>query len=288
MTAPRAACRRPDRRCARPHCTSTEHHAQGHCKRCYEKQRCGGLLQRRIIYIDPQPVRTRITEHQHRGRSLRKLAAAAGVDYSVLARLVTGKRRSVTTAAARRILAVALPPTDIGTMRRIQALSRMGHTWRSIATEAGVTFSALASSMTCGHFRAWVSVPVAEVFDRWSLTAGPSTHARSRAQRNNWPAPGAWTGIDIDDPGATPDLGPLSQVTAADRVTEVEHLLGMGESLHMACKAVGITPETLRSSRWRSRRAIATTEATRRVAAGIPVVHGREEVNSQSHSAGAA
>ena len=238
-------------RCARPRCRNTKHHAQGHCRACYEKQRVGGQLERRVIYTDPQPVRERVAEHQRRGRSRRDLAALAGVDHTGLVRVATGVRVHVTTRTARRILAVPLPPTHIGTQRRIQALSRIGHTWRSIAAEAGGTFPALASGMTCGRFRAWLSVPVAEVFERWALTPGPSSHTRLRAQRNNWPAPGAWTGIDIDDPTAVADAGPPSKVTAVDRITEVEHLTSMGIAVDAACKQVGIKPATLNSMRWR-------------------------------------
>ncbi len=237
-----AACRR--RGCPR------KVQAQGYCKPHYTKLRAAGKLIGG--YVDPEPIRARIEAHLARGENLCHLATLAGWDRTGLHNILHGRNKAVRVHAARRLMAVPLPPTHIGTLRRLQALARLGHRRSDIADAAGVSEGALDWAKTEDRYHVRLRLKIHATYRTLSGRPGTSPLVARRADSKAWAPPLAWHDVDIDDPAAVPDLGVPTRVTAADTIAEVERLVGMGESLFMACKAVGIKPATLASSRWRA------------------------------------
>lgn len=260
------------RRCARPGC-ERKHHAKGHCRRCYLKQFKAGLIPRTYVYVPAGPVIERIAEHRRRGQLVTDLAAASGVDYSSL--LHMSGNTFVTTRTATRVFAVPLPPTGIGTIRRLQALARIGYTWKAITTEADVSLHALKSCVYRGRFPARMSIPIAAVFERWSVTPGPSYLTRKRGERLGWPAPGAWTGIDIDDPTTEADLGPATDTDPYDEVEVARYMAGQRKLADLRTAEVRV----------RARSSAARDEAIRRFTlAGQSIWWIKEQVKASDRT----
>jgi transposase-like protein len=104
-----------------------------------------------------------------------------------------------------------------GTRRRLQALARIGHTYQAIAEELGVVRSCVQQWAGNRRVHRRTAAQVAELYDAWSMTVGPSSKSRARAEAAGWPPPLAWDDESIDDPATQPDLG-------ADRAVDVDEV----------------------------------------------------------------
>lgn len=225
-------------------------------------------------WVDAAPVRDHVRAQMTAGLGWQRIAGLAGVSTSTVSNLIYVKAgRSLTTrmrpTTAARLLAVradldTLAPHALidatGTRRRIQGLIWLGYTERRISTMLSPDRAQRLANdvLYAQRVTAATALAVRALSEQLEGKPAPAqtkgariwvARSRASARREGWVPLAAWDAID--DPAAVPDLGPATRATRNDRVTEVERLLGMGESLHMACKAVGITPETLRSSRWR-------------------------------------
>jgi hypothetical protein len=97
-----------------------------------------------------------------------------------------------------------------GTVRRIQALRRLGYPLSHIAPLLGVTKQRVNQIGTQARTRVHrdMAVRVAGVYDRLSMTLGPDDRARRHAEAQGWPPPLAWDDDEIDDPRARPRVNP--------------------------------------------------------------------------------
>lgn len=95
----------------------------------------------------------------------------------------------------------------IGTRRRLQALSAIGWTQTHLADELEVSVQSLHQLATDERrtVTAVTAERVRELYDRLSMTPGPSAMARTTAKRNGWAPPLAWDDDTIDDPDAEPE-----------------------------------------------------------------------------------
>jgi hypothetical protein len=236
--------------CCWPNGCPNKSKAQNYCNPHYTKLRAAGKLV--TGYVDPGPVRAHIEAHLARGENLADLATRAGLTRTGLSNIRRCCNKAVRVGAAQRILAVPLPPTYIGTVRRLQALARLGHLRYDIAAAAGLTWHSMKAASSPGRCHARLRIGIRVAYEQLSGSPGTSQFLIKRAQRAAWPSPLAWHGVDMDDPAAVPDLGPVTRVTAADKVAEIEHLTSLGVPQAVACKQVGIKPETLHSIRWRA------------------------------------
>ena len=89
-----------------------------------------------------------------------------------------------------------------GTQRRLQALARLGWSWRHVGAELGVSAARVSAMLKAKRVRRDTAAKILALYDRWSMTVGPSTHSRSRAIEKGWPPPLDWEGRDIDNPRA--------------------------------------------------------------------------------------
>lgn len=99
-----------------------------------------------------------------------------------------------------------------GTIRRIQALLALGWTYTELGRRAGGftqdwAAMIIKSSKTNSHTRQ----RVADLYAELSMTIGPSSQGRTRAQAKGWLPPLAWDDDTIDDPAAQPWRTPSRQ-----------------------------------------------------------------------------
>lgn len=150
------------------------------------------------------------------------------------------------------------PPmvSSVGTVRRIHALLAIGWTGPQIAAEAGVSINAMRSIDYHGSttVRSTTAAKIAAAYERMSMT-WPEGHYASRtrntAKRRGWLPPLAWD--DIDDPDECPDLTEHRR-TAADLLAEVDHLTGLGVSIHTAATQLGVTVGAIEKALERARK----------------------------------
>lgn len=133
---------------------------------------------------------------------------------------------------------------SIGTSRRLRALIAMGYSQAHLAQLLD-THQSWVSKLVYNprqRVNADTATKVVALYDRISMTPGPSDRARSSARRRRWAPPLAWDDDTIDDPNASPCLGIRRPVPFPERYTELREL-GYTD-LPIAAK-LGIRPESL-------------------------------------------
>jgi hypothetical protein len=104
--------------------------------------------------------------------------------------------------------------------RRLRALHSIGWSWMALSSYLNSTDrwpSLLANQPPPTVTRA-TDRQVRDLYDRLSLTPGPSARARTWAAKRGWAPPLAWDDDTIDNPNAAPDLGEGEGAAAADLV----------------------------------------------------------------------
>lgn len=91
-----------------------------------------------------------------------------------------------------------------GVRRRLQALSAVGWSFSDLAVELGVSPQAVYDATRREKVGPQLRRKVEELYDRLSMTPGPSRYARTNARRHGWPPPLAWDDAAIDDPQSEP------------------------------------------------------------------------------------
>lgn len=164
---------------------------------------------------------------------------------------------------------------SLGTARRLQALAAIGWSCPALAAELGYGSYAAVTYLQ-RRYRTTVLRSIAErvsaVYDRLSMTPGPSVRAVRTAARNGWAPPLAWDDDEIDDPTARPSGTTLVVVdeVAVERAVQgerAEHeVLTRGEQ-HAAihhCRALGMPAHEI------ARRVGVSTRTVDRVASASP------------------
>lgn len=239
--AERQAASGPVRECA---CPVANHQHGTHaayvvdrcrCRACrdaasgYERHRAKQRAYGRQAYVPADHARTHVLHLMSQGMGWKRIAAAAGIETSVVWKLLYGdpsrnqaptKRVRPTTEAKLLAVDLDLAPgakvDSTGTTRRLQALVVMGWSQSQLAARLGMLGSNLGPVI---HGRRGVTQATADavraLYDElWSTPAPPSGRhgavpikTRNYATRMGWVGPLAWDDDSIDDPDATPDLG---------------------------------------------------------------------------------
>lgn len=148
------------------------------------------------------------------GWSTAAIGSACGID----PKLLDDAARKRDTGGWRRFghnicLALLNPGTPtaghvpaLGSMRRLRALARVGWTTKAVAEAAGVSATALRDVRAGrqAQVQAVNAEAVTGAYERLSGRCGPSSRAVFRADREGWPQPYRWDGLDMDDPAVTP------------------------------------------------------------------------------------
>lgn len=211
----------------------------------YERQRTRDRAYGRPApYVDATPVRAHIKELQAQGMGWKRIAATAGVDSSVVSKIIYGdgsrgfgpsKRVTRTTRDAILAVTLALAPGLIvdgtGTRRRLQALVAIGWSMSKLAQGMDMLPSNFGTTI---HGRQEVTVATANkaraLYEQlWDKPAPPSgrhgavpIRARNYARRSGWHVPMAWDDETIDDPTATPFVDEVATAQKARGQTQRE------------------------------------------------------------------
>jgi len=198
-------------------------------------------------YVNAGPARAHVQALQARGMGWKRIAAAAGINDSVMWKLIYGdptrgmapsKRvRPITAAAILGVkldLAAGAKVDSVGTTRRIQALVATGWSQSKIAARLGIlpsNFTALAHGRTgvsAAHAKA-----VADLYEQLWNTAPPRTGQRDKiaysrsvryAALAGWVVPMAWDEDTIDNPDAAPDLAGITGKSGRPYAFEIEDI----------------------------------------------------------------
>jgi hypothetical protein len=153
-----------------------------------------------------------------------------------------------------------------GTRRRVQALAAIGWPAHSLATEMGLADGKSVRQLGHGHkVTRPVAAHVSRLYERLSMTPGPSAISRRRAEAAGWAPPLAWEGRDIDDPKARPARGatpgrepdeisiehvcagfhPVESLRPADRRIAVQRLTERHLRVNQIAERIGATGRTV-------------------------------------------
>lgn len=271
-----------------------------HCDPCraakteYEAQRRRRKAYGEVFYVDARPATAHVRALMAAGMGWKRVAAAAGLDASVVYPLLYGRpdrNGGVVRTKARRetvqaLLGVPMPtlnelagPVSVdptGTRRRVQALACLGWSVDRLATRSGVDRQAIDRALRAERVSVATARAISAVYDElWNVPAPESDHreriaasrSRNRAQRLGWSPPLAWDDHTINDPDAAPDLG--EKGTRSADLDEWAHLVRLGETPVRAAQRVGVTLNTIEVTAGRNDRTdiIELLRNTRAVAA---------------------
>lgn len=234
--------------------------------------------------VPTEKVRKHIAHLEAEGLSRRGIAETAGVSASVVTNVMQGGREGLQRKTAGAILAVTREAVlersrprgfvpNVGARRRIRALLAIGWTHDLISEHANLP--AKKTALVLNQAGDWIARSthdaIVRAYDALSMTPGPSTLNRKRAERVGYAPPLAWDEESIDDPAAAPDG--VGDATGAADLDEWLHLVRAGEDGDRAAHRLGVTIAAIaRSARRHGRldiaqRADIARNQTRRAAA---------------------
>ncbi len=145
------------------------------------------------------------------GATLRGIAAEAGMNTRHIGAVYRGEHAWIWPETEARILAVSIGWSQhipaAGTIRRIQALRRIGWTCDDIGARLGISAQATHGILNRKRVSRDMAARVADVYDALSMVPGPSRILAKRAEARGALPPLAWDDDTIDDPAAWADLG---------------------------------------------------------------------------------
>ena len=214
---------------------SNEHGQYGYARRCNcNCDSCKDALYRyakglrtdhalgRARTVDAAPTQRHLRLLQDLGATIAQMSTATGdrVQRAQIRNLINGTNhitgktvrfiypetaRALLALDPRDVLAVDTLVTATGLHRRIQALQAVGFTKADIATEMGISESAVHHYCIRDRCTTRVLAAVTQAYDRMCMKTGRSETQRWKAIREGWLPPLAWDEGAIDDPEATPN-----------------------------------------------------------------------------------
>lgn len=193
--------------------------------------------------VDAQETREHVRELMAQGMGRRRIADVAGVQPSVLTRLLYGRPATAPSERIRPQTANALLGVELdlaahatleafGTLRRLQALVAAGWTQTELARRLGMTNANLGTLI---HSRDRVlrqtADKVAALYEEISECAPPATgvpYATKVAERNGWAPPICWDEDTLDDPMAEPNWTGFDETLVQDWLANYRAPTGAG------------------------------------------------------------
>lgn len=163
---------------------------------------------------------SRIRGMQAAGMTAVDIAEASRLPVRTIYNIVGGRVRFVYGATAQALATVTEPVVSVpagfcdatGSRRRTQALARLGHPHSEVHRLVGMgnaTHGRLVRGK-CRYIATEHARAISDVYEDLSCVAGDSKRTRSFAAKSGWLPPEVWHDVDIDDPGAEPNLTPTS------------------------------------------------------------------------------
>ncbi|MGX1254113.1 hypothetical protein RKD48_006624 [Streptomyces ambofaciens] len=216
----------------------------------------------RSPFTSPDKAQAHVTELHH-VMDWDTLAAACGVPFSNLIAIYKGQRKKIRHETEAKILAVAIPTKGdpgqyidaTGTMRRLQALSYVGHSYTAICKAAGTCTNRIVSIANGRQptVRRHLAERIAAAYPQLAFSPPPknkhTTRTRNVARQKGWRGPLAWD--DIDNPSERPDAEQVIDLElkrdelAALRRAEIEHLASFNLSNHDIANRLDISISTV-------------------------------------------
>lgn len=221
----------------------------------------------RSPFTDPKPAQARL-EELHQTMSWKTLVAATGLDLSALINLYNGRRTKIRHETHAKVMAVVPPAKGdggqyidvIGSARRVQALSCLGHSYTGIAKAAGTSRNRILSIANGRQptVRRGLAERLAAAYQQLAFNPPAAnkhtTRARNVARSKGWYGPLAWD--DIDDPNCEPEVdmhadkrGKPAQVDIA----RVARLTRQGLTTEQIARELGCHARTVVRARGRAR-----------------------------------
>jgi hypothetical protein len=215
-------------------------------------------------YADARPAAAHVRALMAAGMGWKRVAAAAGLDNSLVYPLLYGRpdrnggapRTKARRTTVEAILAVPMPTLDdladgrrvdpTGTARRVQALACIGWSVDRTAARAGIDRQAVDQALRGGQVTVKTARAIRDCYDELWATPAPegdqrqriaAARSRNRAARLGWSPPLAWDDEAIDDPAVTP-----SHVERDGRGFDLDewlHLVRAGEDPERAARRCG-------------------------------------------------
>lgn len=139
--------------------------------------------------------------------------------------------------------------SNVGSIRRIQALQYLGWSVPKIAEHVGISDRHLYNLHRHPTIYTSTAAAIAAAYERLAMLLPPETttgerisavRARNHARRNGWAPPLAWD--DIDDPSERPNVGhSTSLYRASELAAEWDHLRRSGVTIDAAAKQLGVS-----------------------------------------------
>ncbi|MFJ8746662.1 hypothetical protein ACIRL2_45905 [Embleya sp. NPDC127516] len=167
-------------------------------------------------FVDSDPTRTHLESLRAAGLPKTRIAALAGVNIKTVNRALDPHRPRLHHDTAQRLLAVTVPTDPVlgtrpesvvdatGTRRRLQALIALGWSRPALAEHTPRSAEMLGILARARHVEARSALDIRDLYNRLSMTPGPSRRARAEGVQRGWPTPLAWDDHTIDDPDARP------------------------------------------------------------------------------------
>lgn len=182
----------------------------------YARDRAQG----RRRYVPATDTRAKLQELIDGHVPIRAIARVSGLSGTAVAHILDGRHEQVQRKTATRIASLTLDDVydqasgnvpNVGAVRRIQALMALGWRKADLAAEGIPSGQLVTRSRDLISVEAWRKVR--DVYDRLSMTPGPSQAARDRATARGYPPPLAWDDETIDEPRATPQHGECEEAS---------------------------------------------------------------------------
>jgi DNA-binding CsgD family transcriptional regulator len=198
--------------------------------RAYERNRRRQRAYGRAAYVDAEPARQHVRALQAAGIGWKRVAKLAGLDHSVLFKLLYGDQKRfgrpskrIRPATEAKILSVRADLDNFGSKalvdatgarRRLQALVAIGWSQSKLGARLGITPNNFTATMKYDRLRVDTVRAVRALYEElWDKPPIATTHrekiafsrsVRTAAQRG-WAPPMAWDDDTIDDPAAQPE-----------------------------------------------------------------------------------
>ncbi|HEY3483516.1 MAG TPA: hypothetical protein VGL02_32000 [Streptomyces sp.] len=201
-----------------------------------------------------------------------EIARVSGVSDTTIGLLLNGQ---AFTSKATALAILSIPVVEIsrtergerldptGSIRRLQALAVIGHTWTVISGPTGMTtdrLGSIARGITDG-IRPDEARKIAAVYRRLSTTPGESKQIATGARNKGWHGPLAWD--DIDNPDCQPETERRSRSKNGGRgkgfidLDRVAHLTAVGKSAGEIAMELGCHQRSVVRARRRAEMAVA-------------------------------
>jgi hypothetical protein len=140
-----------------------------------------------------------------------------------------------------------------GARRRLQALSAMGYSREDLAVLLGTQAAVITNVRgRQPYVTAAMWCRIADVYDRYSMTPGPSARARKDAERAGWLPPLAWDDDQIDLPWGVPSDERQGSRGRRTDLEEVERLYWNGWPLDVIAQDMAVQPQSILRALYRA------------------------------------